>query len=414
MKSKKNIFLGIGVFLVSILLIFSSGVSMANTAFIDYQVDVGIKEEIVQSSSSKRIICYASNLHNDPRDSIVSFYSDAPGTLSYKAEVHPQINYYLMGGCFVKDTWWACEYSDTDDSRIWEIDETVGSMVSVGYAGVGLTGLAYDNATDTLYGSSSENLYTINQANGAASLIGPFNTGGLMIGIACDINGNMYGEDSGTDSLYEINTATGTATLIGELGIDLNDPQDIAYDKDNNILYSTGYKGSTTGGAFGTLDLNDGHYTKIGDFPIGSEDCPSQVSCLAIPYNILNDPPDLPIIDGPLSGPVRQVVCWQFYSNDPNGDDVKYYIGWDDGDSNETDFYPSGEWAEACHIYTPLIGQGKYTITVQAEDEKGAKSEKEELEVSMPRFRAVYHPLLLRLFERFPNTFLILRALLEI
>ncbi len=413
MKIKKNKLLGIGVFLISILLILSSGVSMANKADIDYQVKIDFKKVVTGSSSSSRITCYASNLHNDPNDNLVSFYSDIPGTLTNIAEVLS--DNYLMGGCFAKDIWWACEYSDTDNSNIWEVDETCGAMYLIGNSGVGLTGLAYDNVTDTLYGCSSENLFIINQANGAASLVGPFNTGGLMVGIACDINGKMYGEDSGTDSLYEINTATGTASLIGALGIDLNDAQDIGYDKDNNILYSTGYKGSTTGGAFGTLDLNDGHYTYINDFPDGIEGCPSQVACLAIPYNVPNDRPDKPEIGGPLQGPHHKEICWTFNSSDPNGDKVKYNITWGDKTpSTETDYNPCDTPVTECHTYTPLIGQGKYTITARAIDEKGLTSENATLKVSIPRSRAVYHPLLLRLFERFPNAFLILRALLEI
>jgi hypothetical protein len=412
MKIKKNIMLGIGVFLITMLLILSSGVSMANTTDIDYQVSVDYKDEITLCSSLKRIICYGSNLHKDPHDNLVSFYSDDPGTLTHVAD--SSSDNYLEGGCFVGDEWWACEFSDADNSNIWVIDETVGAMYLIGEAGVSLTGLAYDNDTDTLYGCSSIELFTINQANGDASSIGPFNTGGLMVGIACDLNGKMYGEDSVTDSLYEINTATGTATLIGELGIDLNDAQDIAYDKDNKILYSTGYKGSTAGGgALGTLDQTDGHYTSIGDFPTGSEGCPSQVACFAIPYNIPNDPPDIPIIDGPLVGHTHKEICWSFKSTDPNGDQVKYHIKWDDGDTNETDFHPSGEWVEACHTYTPLIRQGKYEIIVWAEDEKGLEGEKEILGISIPRYKSVYNSLFLRLFELLPNTFLILRALLE-
>lgn len=414
MKIKKNILLGIGVFLISILLILSSGVTMANTADIDYRITVDYKKEITLSSSLKRIICYGSNLHKDPNDNLVSFYSDTPSTLTHIAD--SQSDNYLAGGCFAGDTWWACEYSESDNSNIWQLDNTSGAMYLIGDAGVSLTGLAYDNSTDTLYGCSSIELFTINQANGDASLIGSFNTGGLMVGIACDINGKMYGEDSVTDSLYEINTATGIATLIGELGIDLNDAQDIAYDKDNNILYSTGYKGSTAGGgALGTLDQTDGHYTFIGDFPVGSEGCPSEIACFVIPYNIPNDPPDIPIIDGPVVGRHHQEICWSFKSDDPNGDQVKYHIDWDDhGAQNETDFHPSGEWAEACHTFKPLILQGKYRIHAWAEDEKGALSAKEEYEISIPRSRAIYRPLLLRLFEQFPNTFIILRTLLEI
>jgi hypothetical protein len=282
-------------------------------------------------------------------------------------------------------------------------------MTLVGPSGVGLNGLAYDPSTDTLYGCDSTDLFIINQNNGDANPIGSFNTGGLMIGIACDMNGKMYGEDLGTDSLYDINTNNGTATLIGALGIDLNYAQDIAYDKNNDVLYSTGYKGSTNGGgALGTLDLSDGHYTFIGDFPIGTMSCPSEVDALAIPYTAENQPPGAPTIDGPVSGEPGTSYEFKFNAVDPEGDDVKYHIRWGDGIVDETGLNPSGTDVTESHTWS---SSGNYVIEAYAEDEYGHIGPKTTFTVTMPKAKTLPN-LLQKILERYPNTFPILKYLL--
>jgi hypothetical protein len=430
MKMKNKCILGAGVFLISFLMILSSGATIAyniekspnettadvDTAEMEYPVNNDYKKQVYEIGGFQRVKCYASNLHNDPSDNLAWFYSDIPDDFIHIAEIS-SID-FLGGGCiageFGDDIWWACEYSDVEDSNIWQIDEETGAMYLLGNAGVGLNGLAYDPSTDTLYGCGSTELFIINQDTADATTIGEFGTGGLMIGIACDSEGKIYGEDLGTDSLYEINPSTGEATLIGAIGINLNYAQDIAYDKDNDILYSTGYKGSSNGGGhLGTLDLTDGHYTEIGPFPIGVNGVPSEVACFGIPYGIPNEPPEAPDIDGPNEGTGGEELTWTFHSDDPNGDQLKYFIDWGDETTDETDCYPSCTPVNVSHTYPK--GQGKYTIKAYAQEcPDGEVSDVSEFEVSIPRSRSVQNQLILRFFERFPNTFTIIRALLGI
>ena len=61
---------------------------------------------------------------------------------------------------------------------------------------------------------------------------------------------------------------------------------------------------------------------------------------------------------------------------------------------------------------TPVARASTTQIKAKAEDEKGLVGEESTFEVTIKRARTVYHPLLLRLFERFPNAFPILRNLL--
>jgi hypothetical protein len=121
-------------------------------------------------------------------------------------------------------------------------------------------------------------------------------------------------------------------------------------------------------------------------------------------------PPTPPDIDGPGEGGAGVELCWTFHSDDENGDQVKYYIDWGDGTSDETDFGAPCTPVEVCHTYE----KGEYTITAYAEDETGEESGSSTFDVIIPRARSSYHPVLFRLFERFPNVFPILRQLMGI
>ena len=120
-----------------------------------------------------------------------------------------------------------------------------------------------------------------------------------------------------------------------------------------------------------------------------------------------NEPPTAPDIYGPPSGPKGVELFWAIVSKDPDENQVKYLIEWGDGDSEETDFYQEGIAVEASHTYEE---EGGYTIKVKAEDEKGGIGEESTFELTIIKSKSVYHPLLLRLFERFP----ILERLLNI
>ena len=120
-------------------------------------------------------------------------------------------------------------------------------------------------------------------------------------------------------------------------------------------------------------------------------------------------PPTPPTIDGPREGKAGEEICWTFHSDDENCDMVKYVIDWGDGTTNETALSEPCTAVEVCHTYDE---QGDYTITAYAEDETGEKGGSSTFDVTIPRARSVYHPLIVRLFERFPNVFIVLRQLL--
>ena len=124
-----------------------------------------------------------------------------------------------------------------------------------------------------------------------------------------------------------------------------------------------------------------------------------------------NNPPETPDIDGPTNGKAGTSYDYDFTATDPDGDDVKYYIDWGDGDTEWTGFSASGTPVIVSHTWDE---EDTYTITAKAQDEHGLESDWATLEVEMPVNQQVINPLLQMILERFPNAFPILRTLLRL
>ncbi len=163
------------------------------------------------------------------------------------------------------------------------------------------TGLTIDPVSGVFYASDATDLYTIDPATGNYTLIGPFGTS-LMIDIAMNTNGEMYGHDIGTDSIYSIDPTTGVATLIGPTGYNANYAQGMDFDNDDGTLYIFLYIG---GGAnvFGTVDLSTGAVSPLAvDDPTGEFEGAVQVPGAAPDVPWLSEVPTSGIILEALEG----------------------------------------------------------------------------------------------------------------
>jgi hypothetical protein len=137
----------------------------------------------------------------------------------------------------------------------------------------GLTGLAYQASTDTLFGSTSKqspngvsSLVSVNRTTGVVTVIGSFNAGGNTM---ADITfqpgtGTLFGWSSGsTPALFTINTTTGAATMVGSPL-----PTSNTYGGGGLAFNSTGtlYSAPDGGGAtdLRTVDPTTGVHTSIG------------------------------------------------------------------------------------------------------------------------------------------------------
>lgn len=136
--------------------------------------------------------------------------------------------------------------------------------------GITPTGLKYDPSTAGYWlstnGGGGNQLWSLDVATGNTTLVSTISglAGALIIDIAIDLAGNMYGHDIASDSLVSINKATGAASIIGATGFAANFAQGMDFDYDTGELFATVYTGSGNG-RFVRFDLATGAGNVIAD-----------------------------------------------------------------------------------------------------------------------------------------------------
>lgn len=172
---------------------------------------------------------------------------------------------FMAGADFVRGRYLAVQYA-TNTLYAVNGDGTLEALTSYPVGVNFLTGLAYDAVNDKIYvcdtDGSSSRLFVIDPDDYSITLVGSIGAP-VVIGIAADASGNLFGIDLVTDSLYSIDSATGAGTVVGSLGLDINYAQDIGFDRVNNVLYGTLY--SATGGLY-TIDTTTGLATLKASF----------------------------------------------------------------------------------------------------------------------------------------------------
>jgi hypothetical protein len=110
--------------------------------------------------------------------------------------------------------------------------------------------------------------------------------------------------------------------------------------------------------------------------------------------------PDIPTINGPISGIPAIKYDFTFKSADPDRDDLFYYIDWDDGNIEEwIGPYDSYEDVIVNHTWSE---KGTYSVRAKVKDDYDMESDWGELTITIPRNKAAYSLLFQWLFERFP------------
>jgi thiol-disulfide isomerase/thioredoxin len=100
---------------------------------------------------------------------------------------------------------------------------------------------------------------------------------------------------------------------------------------------------------------------------------------------IINNPPDLPIITGPDTGKTGEELEYIFETTDPEGDDIYYYIEW--GDSNIEEWigpYDSNKQVEVSHSWDE---KDSFTIRVKSKDVYGFESDWATKEISISKIK---------------------------
>ena len=137
---------------------------------------------------------------------------------------------------------------------------------------------------------------------------------------------------------------------------------------DGSELFSTTYPEAVDAIGAVSDSVNDGSMEMVAGGRNG------KVTCLSGGLDSgTNDPPTAPTIDGPTSGAVSVSYEFTIVSTDPDGDDVYYYIDWDDG--NVEDWigpYASGVVVTVSHSWS---SEDTYSILAKAKDTYGAESD---------------------------------------
>ncbi len=181
----------------------------------------------------------------------------------------------------------------------------------------------------------------------------------------------------------------------------------------------------STGDSWSTTTDSNGYYSKTIIAPIMPDDTPCgretgsggvMVNCesgslsgyrVQTLTTIQNTAPETPLIDGQTEGKVGVSYSYTMVTQDPEGDDVMYYVDWgDQTNSSWVGPYHSEEDVTLSHTYTK---KGTYTITVKAKDSYSAESGWGTLQVTMPT--ALSAPLFLKFLQRFPFFFNLLHYL---
>jgi len=152
---------------------------------------------------------------------------------------------FMAGADFVKGRYLAVQFGT---NKLFYFNGDGSSEEITTLSGVGtIIGLSYDPVADKIYVAdytgSGTALRSISTTDFSVTMIGAI-TSEIIIGLASDSAGNLYGISLDTDSLFSINTTTGAGTVVGPLGVDINYAQSISFDRTNNILYGTLYSGS--------------------------------------------------------------------------------------------------------------------------------------------------------------------------
>lgn len=125
-----------------------------------------------------------------------------------------------------------------------------------------------------------------------------------------------------------------------------------------------------------------------------------------------NTPPAAPDINGPTTVKVNTPTDYTLSTTDPESDVIYYWIKWCDNCTTEWDGpYESGE--DVVFTYT-WCHKGTFIIQAKAMDFYDLESDITELEITVPRNKAISLNLLDILFERFPQALMMFRYLLQL
>ncbi|HEY6985550.1 MAG TPA: hypothetical protein VH375_05675 [Rhodanobacteraceae bacterium] len=236
---------------------------------------------------------YAAELINSD---LVSMDASAPGSVT---EVSPLYGLTFLAGDFKGEDFTTLYAIDFLSFDLYKVDTATGGVTLVylavpppGASALAWNGMGWDQTTNTMYAVTSGGrtpasyLITIDPDTADTSLVGQITgvgdpqNGTVIVDIAVDADGLMYGVDIVTDTLVAIDKTTGEASTIGSIGFDANFSEGLDFDDTTNTLYFAAFNNSTGTAEMYTLDTATGQGTLIS--PISANPTGTQYSALGI------------------------------------------------------------------------------------------------------------------------------------
>jgi len=239
------------------------------------------------------VTAYAADVNNSV---LYSFDATSPADAT---EVGSLNGLNFLTGDFAGEDFSTLYAIDFRSFCLYKIDTATGATTLVylavppdGAAADAWTGMSWDPTTNTMYAittggrTPASYLIKIDLATAQTQLVGQItgvgdpDNGTMIIDIAVDTNGLMYGVDIITDTLVAIDKTTGEASTIGSIGFDANYSEGLDFDDTTHTLYFSAYDYSLDIAEMYTLDLDTGLGTPIA--PIGPSPEAVQFSALGI------------------------------------------------------------------------------------------------------------------------------------
>ncbi len=163
------------------------------------------------------------------------------------------------------------------------VDTTTGAVNQLGVlTGVPAAGtwvsVAWDPVSGAVYGlivpaGGDNRLFEIDVDTGVGTLVGNVSglaAGGIVIGIAIDSSGLMYGLEIIDDVLVAIDKTDAVGAIIGPVGFNANFAQDMDFDRSTDTLYWASYLGGGNSN-IRIIDTSTGATTLVGPIQDGAE-----------------------------------------------------------------------------------------------------------------------------------------------
>jgi hypothetical protein len=183
---------------------------------------------------------------------------------------------------------------DNSSRELGTIHPTTGAFTPIaaispdpGAPAWAVTGLAVDVTTGNAYlvlsSGAAANLYRIDLATAALTLVGALPGAPFTADIAIDATGQMYGHDIAASRLIRIDKATGAVTPVGPTGLVTNFAQGMMYDHSDDTLYGCVYVTSPAAqGALVRFNKTTGAATQVAG-PVPDElECAVAVSAIGL------------------------------------------------------------------------------------------------------------------------------------